>query len=302
MQRKNIPYLIIGGTTKAATTSVFNYLSAHPQVAKSKYKEMRFFLDDDYPLEKKVQFGSIADYNANFENYSEDKTCVEATPDYLYSSSSLGKIKTTLPDFKLIFILRDPVTRLQSWFNFAKQNNSIAADCTIKDYFLLQQKRMKERRPQYLLALEQGLYSNYLKNFLKDVDKEKISIIFYEDIATDPKLQMQKIANFAGIDRNYFDNYTFEISNKTVELKNPEMHARIKNSKKKVKQLLANSNGIRKLVRKTFKILEPIYLSFNKKKTTKVNIEKNILEDIREYYQNEKQAIYELTGVKPPWN
>ena len=46
-------YLIIGGTTKAGTTSLHAYLSDHPQVCASSIKETRFFLDRDYPLEAK---------------------------------------------------------------------------------------------------------------------------------------------------------------------------------------------------------------------------------------------------------
>jgi hypothetical protein len=38
-------YIIIGGSTKCATTSVFAYLASHPDIASSKVKESRFFLD-----------------------------------------------------------------------------------------------------------------------------------------------------------------------------------------------------------------------------------------------------------------
>ena len=39
----NNQYFIIGGTIKAATSSLYNYLNAHPQVCGSKIKETYFF-------------------------------------------------------------------------------------------------------------------------------------------------------------------------------------------------------------------------------------------------------------------
>ena len=43
-------FLIIGGASKAGTTSMFSYLAEHPQICASHAKETRFFLDSDYPL------------------------------------------------------------------------------------------------------------------------------------------------------------------------------------------------------------------------------------------------------------
>ena len=48
-------YIIIGGTTKAATTSLYFYLADHPNVCASNIKETRFFLDADYPLPVKYR-------------------------------------------------------------------------------------------------------------------------------------------------------------------------------------------------------------------------------------------------------
>jgi len=46
----NREFLIIGGTSKAGTTSLYTYLADHPQICPSALKETRFFLDSDYPL------------------------------------------------------------------------------------------------------------------------------------------------------------------------------------------------------------------------------------------------------------
>ena len=45
-------FLIVAGTTKAGTTSVFNYLARQPQICTAE-REMRVFLDADYPVPSK---------------------------------------------------------------------------------------------------------------------------------------------------------------------------------------------------------------------------------------------------------
>lgn len=75
-------YLIIAGTTKAATTSLFNYLADHPEICASNVKETRFFLDADYPLPAKYRFEDGLDkYELYFVHCSASHIRMEATPD-----------------------------------------------------------------------------------------------------------------------------------------------------------------------------------------------------------------------------
>ena len=70
-------YLIIGGTTKAATTSLFIYLADHPSICAATYKETRFFLSSDYPLPSKYRYredqqgGAVEEYNLLFPDVDE---------------------------------------------------------------------------------------------------------------------------------------------------------------------------------------------------------------------------------------
>lgn len=50
---------IIGGGSKAGTTSVFNYLADHPEICAADAKETRFFLDADYPLPSKLRYARM---------------------------------------------------------------------------------------------------------------------------------------------------------------------------------------------------------------------------------------------------
>ena len=177
-------FLIIGGTTKAATTSLYYYLADHPSVCVSTLKETRFFIDEDYPVSPLgAKWADGIDKYEEFFNNCPNIGClrVEATPDYLYSSGTPKKIKKSLPNAKLLFILREPVSRLISWYKFAKQKAHISEQMSFDEYVEKQLKggqfeKAKQAKlessqnnfiPQYyfLSALEQGCYSTYLQQY-----------------------------------------------------------------------------------------------------------------------------------------
>ena len=115
-------YLIVGGTTKAATTSLFTYLADHPAICAATYKETRFFLSSDYPLPSKYRYkGDVEEYDLLFSNADTTQLRMESTPDYLYCEQARERIATSLPAAKLVFSLREPISRLVSWYRFAKR-------------------------------------------------------------------------------------------------------------------------------------------------------------------------------------
>ena len=102
------------GAPKAGTTSLFYYLTEHPQIYPSKFKETRFFLDEKL-YNKGFQF-YLEKYFPKSENY---KIRGEGTPAYLGNCEIVApRIKKTLEgnEPKFIIILRDPVER--AWSNY----------------------------------------------------------------------------------------------------------------------------------------------------------------------------------------
>jgi len=134
---RQIPFLIIGGTQRAGTTTLYKYLSDHPNVCASSIKETRFFLDKDYPLPSADRFnGTNLDAYGKFFAHCTDltKIRVEATPDYLYSDTAL-KIADLLPRAKMIFILRDQVERMVSWYKYAIQRGLLEESISFEQRF-----------------------------------------------------------------------------------------------------------------------------------------------------------------------
>lgn len=109
-----LPDFIIIGAQKCGTTSLFNYLSKHPDVSLPEEKEIHFF---DKFYNKGINW-----YKKNFLN--DGMLTGEATPYYIYHPHVTVRISSCCPNAKLIVMLRNPIDRAYSNFSMEKQRNN----------------------------------------------------------------------------------------------------------------------------------------------------------------------------------
>ncbi len=222
-------HLIIGGTIKGATSSVFAYLSAHPEICGSSVKET-FFFTHEYS-------GNIEQDRQCYQRYFKDtqgcKAVCEASPNYLgYTESVAPRIKALLPDARLLFILRNPADRLFSYFNFARGKLELPREMTFDSFVGLCEKYTVEHETteelglavKHLRALELGNYSHFLKNYYNEFDDENIKIMLFDSMRKDPIAFMADICEFISVDPEFYQSYTFGKSNVTFAGKLKSLH------------------------------------------------------------------------------
>ncbi|WP_158247194.1 sulfotransferase family protein [Geothermobacter hydrogeniphilus] len=195
-------YLIIGGAPKAGTTSLYKWLANHPDVCASSLKETRFFLDEGYPLPSAKRFDgqNLDSYDGFFTHCRNegDKLRVEATPDYLYSKNAL-QIAELLPKAKIVFILRDPVDRVVSWYKYARQRGFVSPGMSFEQYVRYQvDNPVTPETPVYMRALEQSRYEKYLEGF-KSAFVDRLLVVDFLTLKNNPQHVMSEILLFANI-------------------------------------------------------------------------------------------------------
>jgi hypothetical protein len=221
---------IIGGTEKAGTTSVFVYLAEHPEVCVATNKETDFF-----------RTGWTGDVDADRRAYARHfRSCaaavpivMEASPGYLGEASSVApRIAATVPDVKLLFILRDPVERLYSSYHFHVGRLGIPENLRFEDYvkkcFAYDLGEADAAALQldewFLKTMQFGRYADYLEPYLKTFPRERIKVMFFECLREDQAAFMRELSAFLGIDPDFWNGYEFSKQNVTFSVSNKALH------------------------------------------------------------------------------
>ena len=213
-EERSLPDFFIAGTQKGGTTSLYAYLSQHPNVIAAFKKEVHFF---ESPVARKK---GVRWYKSHFPKIAEKKAknaiTGEATP-LMYSFYTPRLIQEVIPDVKLIFLLRDPTKRA---FSHYKHNTRRAGreELTFSEAIREEQNRIEEdvnkliadawhddrdnRRYSYV---HRGFYAEQLERWYKVFPGNQIYVEESEYFYKDPQDCLNKVTDFLGIPRYQFD-------------------------------------------------------------------------------------------------
>ncbi|MGB0175877.1 MAG: hypothetical protein ACPF9D_01845, partial [Owenweeksia sp.] len=74
------------------------------------------------------------------------------------------------------------------------------------------------------LVYEHGLYSQHLKKWFENYDRQKVKVYLFEDMIKDPSSFMVKVADELGIDSSFYRQYGFPKRNESVAIKSGFLH------------------------------------------------------------------------------
>jgi hypothetical protein len=112
-----LPNLIVIGAAKCGTTSLHEYLDQHPEISMSHEKELYFFVEEKN-LGKGLEW-----YESQFDSSAPVRG--ESSPGYSAFPLYRGvpeRMADTIPDAKLIYLVRDPIERIVSHYTHRTVN------------------------------------------------------------------------------------------------------------------------------------------------------------------------------------
>ncbi|MGB5633520.1 MAG: tetratricopeptide repeat protein [Waterburya sp.] len=206
-EKKSAPDFIIAGASKSGTSSIYYYLSRHPQVLLSHKKEIDFYW-------KNYKRG-IDWYLAHFPTITDraDFLTGEATPNYLRFPQVAQRIKDTFPQTKIIILLRNPVDRAISW-HYHKQNTGLTK-VDLKTAIATEIARLASiteaeitntgfYEPDNIIS---SLYIYKLKPWIELLGREQFLILKSEAFYLNPLETMAEVFKFLGLPNCPLDNY-----------------------------------------------------------------------------------------------
>ncbi len=198
--RQRLPDFVIAGAPRCGTTWQYHALERHPQIwlAKPVRPEPKFFLVDE-------EYDQGLDYYAHrwFSNVPEGVMAGEKSTNYMESPLAAERLAQTLPTAKLVFLLREPVSRAFSHFRFTRMNG--LEDLDFAEALELEESREEAIETQWRYArpfsyFSKGLYADNLEAWFNLFPRENILIKKYEDIEERPGPLLIEIHRFLGVE------------------------------------------------------------------------------------------------------
>lgn len=195
-----LPDFVIIGAQKSGTTSLYHYLTCHPQVLRASSKEVHFF---DAQFEKGSRwyqsFFPLQQTIALLSNiFCVPVVTGEATPSYLVDPEIPEKVQSILPNVKLIALLRHPVERAFSahQMNVRQGIESRSFETAIEDELRGDIRGGQEKPPLYLAR---GDYHTQLKTWRQHFPEEQTLVIRAEDLFSSPDSVFLEVQKFLGL-------------------------------------------------------------------------------------------------------
>lgn len=196
---RRLPNFLIVGAAKSGTTSIADWLRAHPQAFVAAEKELYFFNDDARWAK------GAAWYEPHFADAGDAVAVGEATPFYMYFPEAIARMASLVPEARLIVVAREPVDRAYSnWRHlfFRQAAESRSFEKLVKDE-LREDARLPPRGRCDLEArrhLVHGRYHDQIQALLEHYPREQLLVLLTEDLEQDPRGTFAAVCRFLGID------------------------------------------------------------------------------------------------------
>ena len=188
------PNLFIVGVAKGGTTSLWRYLDRHPDIYMSPVKEPNFFLAPGAP----VKVPTEAEYLRLFAGVRSEHWLGESSPRYFTDPRVPERIRSTVPEARILVTLRDPVERAWShyWHNvkfgvegrpFAEAVEEQLADPSVG----------ASDKP-WNTYVSWGMYAPPLRRFL-DMFGDGVHVLVFEELKENPQREVASTLGFLGL-------------------------------------------------------------------------------------------------------
>ena len=257
------PNFLIVGAAKSGSTSLYQYLSQHPEVFMPVNKEPNYFVAEyqqkmakncpSYKIDmNRMVFDENAYYNLFNKATLDHKAIGEASVTYLFKPEfAIPKIKKELGDPKIIIILRNPIKRAFSHYSYAcelgLENLSFGQAIDAENF------RLENNWSSTFAYLNQGLFYSQVKAYKNAFTN--VHILILDDFIKDKQFELQKIYNFLGIDSKFKNSFE-EKFNVSGIAKNKLLHKflvhddLVKNKIRSIASLFVSDEKLRKFARK----------------------------------------------------
>ena len=197
------PDFYIVGAPKAGTTSLYQYLAAHPDVFLPDQKELWLF-GSDLDVRNRRRW-TADDLPELYRRAPAGSTRGLAYVWYLYSREAAREIAEVRPDARIVIALRDPVATLYALHSeFVYDGNEEIAD--FAQALEAEPDRCAGRRIPTEAHFPAGLcyratvrYAEQVERYLDRFGADRVHVLLFDDLLADPEGTGTAVVRFLGL-------------------------------------------------------------------------------------------------------
>ena len=211
------PDFLLIGAPKAGTTALYRALSRHSEIFLSAEKEPRYFAymnttpNFNGPAGTRIENSIVRlekDYLQLFQACPEGCVAGEASSAYLYSAEAPANAWSTIPNLRIVAVLRHPVDRAYSqWLQMTQEGLETES---FEVGWKLEEQRRDANYPPLWFYRDRGFYGRDLSNWLQYFPREQVLVLFYEDWLTHPQETLYRVYQHLGVGVNKINKVTRE--------------------------------------------------------------------------------------------
>jgi hypothetical protein len=290
------PSIIILGTPKSGTSSLHEWLCAHPEIGEGSEKELRFLLDAEEPLARPNGYAvtGVEGYGAFFPARATARKThwVDSSPTYYYQCAAMDAVsaRSDAPFLGLLF--RQPGPRIHSYYQYAMQNRGVLpADMTFESFVKAAEEGASgplRATPGLANVLEHSNYAKYTKLWLDRVPRDRFFFQTFDELVSNPRAVVRHLCLQFGVDPAIYDTYDFPQENRSLQVKNSQLHF----LKERVARHLKAPPAVRRALRGLYERMNTAELRREKDDRTKA-----LIAELNHRFAPGLPQLEDLTGL-----
>lgn len=294
-----LPNIFIPGAGKSGTSSLHDYLNAHPDICMSKVKEPHFWTNPSFNTFTNIE---LENYLSLFDGKTQYRG--ESSTGYLFFEDFIFNIRKSYKKYpKFIIVLRNPIDRTYShywWLKGIGSEKFSLRNAILKDKDILPNQSLKLPEQHYKNYYQFGLYGKSIDKFYNTFGRDHIHIITTEKLQSNNLDTINSCFSFLGL--KTLQTIPNKKINKTKILKFPWLY-------KNVKKIALSNSPYKRIVKPFFhksirkalnENLHPLIYKLTATERKYPSLKKEDRQWIKQLYLDDVKHLKYITGM--PFN